>query len=284
MSNIQKTIQYLQQSPETRYLTLVNLENNQKLGKANIFLADIPGQDLTQYIKSSLGPISQPTLVWVEIRAKNGSSSLKKEAYKVEISPTAMTPAVTESMPVVYQQPQMAQNYPAPTPVAGLGANFGLGFSDVLKMHNDSSRLEDKIEQLNELKEEYKELKKEKNLLEIDNRELKTQLSTSEAREKMAVALVKIDSKTFYDSPAFEKLLDKAPEVFASIVAMKTGGASATGALGAALSETKASFLEHMNDNLTDEQVNYLGAICQYIQIESFKNELNNLIRQYANV
>ena len=55
--------------------------------------------------------------------------------------------------------------------------------------------------------------------------------------------------------------------------------------LGAAsnLTEDKQGFVKYVSDNLSDEEVNYLGSICHYLPNESFKNELKSLVIKYAN-
>lgn len=287
MSNILKTIEYLRKNPENRFLMLTNLENNQKVGKSNIFFNDIPEEDLNRYIKSNLGEITKPTLVWVELRVKQGASSKKEDAYKVEINPIINVPqTVNNLLPVaptvqpMLPQVQAAQPQPDYFP-GGLGQSFGLGLPQIMEMNRKADRLEDKLEQLSELKEEFKELKQENRLLEIENRELKTQKSTAEAQKDMAVMLVKAENKSFFDSPAFEKMMDKAPELLSGIVAMKTGGVP-TGALGAGLTETQSSFIEYVTENLTDNQLNFLGAVAGNINNEMFMGELQQLIARYA--
>lgn len=287
MSNILKTIEYLKKNPENRFLMLTNLENNQKVGKSNIFFNDIPEEDLNRYIKSNLGEITKPTLVWVELRVKQGASSKKEDAYKVEINPVINVPqTVSNLMPAVQTvQPMLPQvQVPQPQPDffnGGLGQSFGLGLPQIMEMNRKADRLQDKEEQLSELKDDFKEVKQENRLLEIENRELKTKLSTSEAKQEMAVMMVKAENKSFFDSPAFEKMMDKAPELLSGFVAMKTGGVP-TGALGAGLTEVQSSFIEYVTENLTDTQLNFLGAVAGNINNEMFMGELQQLIARYA--
>lgn len=284
MSNIAKTIDYLKGNPN-RFIRIVNAENNLKIGKSDIFLDDIPYEDLTGYIKKSLGPITKPTMVYVEVRVKEGTKSRKKDSYSLEISPDVQNLPVVQSLSPVIPAAVQPQAEPASFFTnGGLGATLGLGFPQIMEMQRKSDRLTDKEEQLAELKEDFKEIKQENRLLEIDNRELKTKLSTSEAKQEMAVMMVKAENKSFFDSPAFSTMMEKAPELLAGIVAMKTGGVTA-GALGSPnLSETKNSFIEFVAENCNDEQVNYLGSVCGNINNQAFMHELNFLINKYATV
>lgn len=284
MSNIAKTIDYLKGNPN-RFIRIVVAETNTKIGKTDIYLDDIPYEDLTGYVKKSLGTITKPTLVYVEVRAKEGTTSRKKDSYSLEISPEIpnQLPAVQSLSPVIPATVQPQE--PAPFfQNGGLGQTLGLGFPQIMEMHRKADRLTDKEEQLAELKEEHKELKQENRLLEIDNRELKTKLSTAEAKEIMAVMMVKAENKSFFDSPAFEKVMEQAPNMLAAIASMKTGGVTA-GALGNPnVSETKNSFIEFVCENCNDEQVNYLGSVCGNINNPAFMQDLNFLINKYATV
>jgi regulator of replication initiation timing len=285
MSNITKTIDYLKASPTNRFIRIINSGTNVKLGKTDIYLDNIPAEDLTAYIKTNLGPIAVPTSVYVEVRIKDGATSRKKDGYSIEIQPeivpvplpTLPVPAAPVSYPAVVQPTQ-----PDFLGTGGLGQTLGLGFGDVLTMHHNSSRLKDKEEQLAELKDEHKELKQENRLLEIDNRELKTKLSMSEAKEQMAVMMVKSENKSFYDSPAFEKIMEQAPQILAGIAAMK-GGAVAAGALGSPdLSETHNSLIDYIASNLDEQQANYIGSICGKMTNPNFMAELKALITRYG--
>ena len=286
MSNIIKTIDYLKANPTNRFIRVINSATNYKIGKTDIYIDDIPGEDLSSYIKTSLGPITVPTFVYVEVRAKEGSNSRKKDGYSLEIQPDIVP---VPQLPVV-QNPAPV-HYPVPQPVeqtnffqsGGLGQTLGLGFPQIMEMQRKSDRLTDREEQLADLKEDLKELKHEHKQLEIENRELKTQKSMAEAQKDMAVMMVKMENKSFFDSPAFEKVMDQAPQMLAAIASMKSGGV-ATGALGSSLTETQSGFIEYVTENLTDAQLNYLGAVAGNINNEMFMTELQQLITRYASV
>lgn len=281
MSNILKTIEYLKKKPEIRFLVLTNQENGQKIGKSEIYLRDIPNEDLVSYIKNSLGPVAVDTHVWVELRVKRDNTSRKEGDCRVLIeAPKSQLPAVQQNLPVPMQvqQPQIMQ--PTLYDSASSSGNFGLGLPALMDLHTNSSRLKDKEEQFAELKEEFKDLKHENKALDLENRELKTKLSTAEAKETMAVMLAKTENKSFFESPAFEKMMENAPQLLSGIAAMK--GGAIPGALGAATSDIKNELFEFVNENVSDSDINFLGATAGKLNNPAFKNELQLLISRYA--
>jgi hypothetical protein len=286
MSNIAKTIEYLKVSPTSRFIRLIKSATNEKLGKTDIYLDDITGEDLTAYIKNALGPITQTTLVYVEVRTKEGANSRKKDGYSLEIEPEMMQPQLP-AVQVPAATPAPVVNKSTFEPASFLGQPVGLGqvavgLGQMMEMHHNTSRLKDKEEALAELKEDYKELKQDFRLQEIENRELKTKLSTAEAQKELAVLAVKAENKSFFDSPAFEKVMEQAPGMLSAIAAMK-GGAVTAGALGTPnLSETHNSLIDFIASNLDESQANYIGSICGLMSNPGFVAELNALITRYA--
>jgi regulator of replication initiation timing len=281
MSNLIKTIDYLRENPK-RFIRISNTQSNTYLGKQDVYLQDIPNEDLSHYIKSNLGSITRPTFVQVELRFIDGATSRKKESFTVEILPE--TPAASHV-------PVQAVPTPMPTPAqsdfftGALGQNsFGLGLPQIMEMGRKADRLADREEQLAELKSDHKDLKHENKLLDLENRELKTKLSTSEAQKDIAIQMVKLENKSFFESAAFEKMMENAPQLLSGFVAMKTGGV-ATGALGAGanMSETKNSLVEYIVDNIDDNQANFLGAVAGKLSDAGFMSELQTLIAKYAN-
>ncbi|WP_163398157.1 hypothetical protein [Flavobacterium fluviatile] len=284
MSNIQSIIQFLKGKPE-HFISITNQNNGNMVGKKDIYISDIPNEDLTSYIKFNLGQISEPTLVWIEMRAKQGVTSIKKNSCKIEVMPDnySQTMPAVQNLPVV-SEPQ-PQAHPAFLAAPSLGNNiFGLGFPEIMSMQQKANQLEDKKEQLSELKEEYKELKHNFNLLEVSHREALSKLAVAESQKEMAVMIAKNENKSFTDSPAFAMMMEKAPEVLAGIVAMKTGAVpQAPIGLGApGVSETHDQFIEFINDNLNENQINFLGKICVQMSNQEFQKELTTLIQKYA--
>lgn len=289
MSNIANTIQYLK-SKENRYITITVQETNKSIGKSTIYLTDIPNEDLEQYIKNNLGPITKPTLVWVEMRSKQGATSKKDHACAIEISPgitqQEVVPQQASTLPVIQPiQHQQYQEHAAPFLGNPNVPNvFGLGLADVIGMQRKADRLIDKEEQYAELKIDFKELKKNYDILDIEHRGTLTKLSTAEAQKDMAVMLAKMENKSIFESPAFTAMMEKAPEMISGFVALKTGGAAPAiaGALGAPMTEGHRQLLEHIAESLDENQVNFLGSVCRYIDNEGFTTQLRSLIQQYA--
>lgn len=284
MSTILSIIQFLKGKPE-HFITITNQNNGNMVGKKDIYISDIPNEDLTSYIKFNIGQISEPTLVWIEMRAKQGVTSIKKNSCKIEVMPDnySQTMPVVQNLPVVAEpQPQM---HPAFLGAPNLGGNiFGLGLPDIMNMQQKANQLEDKKEQYSELKEEYKELKHSFNLLEVDHRKALSNLAIAESQKEMAVMIAKNENKSFTDSPAFGMFMEKAPELLAGFVAMKTGAvpqaAIGLGAPGA--SESHNQFIEFINDNLNENQINFLGKVCVQMSNAEFQKELTILIQKYA--
>ncbi|SDX36645.1 hypothetical protein [Flavobacterium degerlachei] len=280
MSNIQNTIQYLKGN-ENRYITIVNQENNAQVGKAMIYLADIPNENLESYLQNALGQITKPTLVWVEMRTKNGNSSKKDHTTKIEVSPANYVEPQTQTAAI----PQQQAYAPAPAPQQSYLGNpsMGLGVAELVGMHVKGEKLEIVKEQLVELKEDYKQLKHDHRLLESNHRDALTKLSTAEAQKEIAVMLVKSENKSIFDSESFKSLMDKAPEMLGAIAAMKGGGMPMQAALGSPnISETHRQFIDHVAENLNEVQINFLGSVMHYMENENFASELKLLIQKYA--
>lgn len=283
MSNIANTIQYLRGN-EDRYITVINQDTNTAVGAAKIYLKDIPNENLEDYLRTALGAITKPTLVWVEMRVKNGNSSKKDHTASFQITPTNYV-APQNQLPVVQEPIYQAAPMPQAQPQNYLGMpNVGLGVAELVGMHVKGEKLELVKEQLAELKEEYKTLKQDYRMQEVDLRETKSKLSTAEAQKELAVMLAKSENKSIFESKGFETLMEQAPQMLGALASMKGGAMPAVqGALGSPnVSETHQQFVDHVNENLTETQVNFLGSVMHYMENEFFANELKTLITKYA--
>lgn len=286
MSNISNILTYLRSS-DAKFIRIVNQETNKTVGKTDIYLTDIPNEDLEHYIKFNLGTITAPTLVWIEMRQKKGTTSLKENGCKILVDFQASQKPQDFTTQIMNPAPLQNTN-PVATPAPYLGSPspqnlFGLGFAEVIGMQVKADRLDHKEEQLKDLKEDHKELKKKYDFLDVDHRATLTKLSTAEAQKDMAVMLAKLENKSVFDSPVFEKLMDRAPELLSGIVAMKGGGMPMAGALGSPnLPEEHKEFIEFVSENLNEQQVNFLGSICHYINNEPFVAELKMLLTRYS--
>lgn len=286
MSNIANILTYLRSS-DAKFIRIVNQETNKTVGKTDIYLSDIPNEDLEHYIKFNLGTITAPTLVWIEMRQKKGTTSLKENGCKILVDfqdpqkPQELTPQIMNPRPT-----QTATPIVAPAGYLGNPGNqnvFGLGFAEVIGMQVKADRLDHKEEQLRDLKDDHKELKKKYDILDVDHRATLTKLSTAEAQKDMAVMLAKLENKSVFDSPVFAKLMDQAPAMLSGFAAMKNGAVQMTGALGSPdLPPEHVEFIEFVSENLNENQVNFLGSICHYINNEPFVNELKMLLTRYS--
>ncbi|WP_130735509.1 hypothetical protein [Flavobacterium sp. J27] len=289
MSTIPNTIQFLKENPEN-FIWITNLANDSRIGH-NIYYKDIPGEDLEKYILS-LNP-DENTRAWVEHRKRQGNTNVKVPGmsytinFKKETEPQPL-PMVTQpisNMPVAQGHPQV-NPYPYPTAVdfGSLGNPFGLSAPETKEMVRKADKYEAMKETLEEKSEELRKIKKDFDLQEIENRELKSKLAISEQEKTMAITLAKMENKSFLDSPAFEKLIEKAPEVFANMAAMKTGQAPITGLNSpqSNLSEVKRDFVDYISgEQVQDEDVNFVGATLNFMDNPQFKLDLQQLITKY---
>ncbi|KGO89549.1 hypothetical protein [Flavobacterium suncheonense] len=284
MSNLLETIQFLKDNPGN-FIRLTNMagEIEQPLGKKDIYLSDIPNEDLAAYIKFLLGSITTDAHVIVERRRQKGATHEKAgPAFKVIVKapePIQATPVVEQT---VSQNAQPVQHNPQVMPaVPGMGMPFGLSAADAFAMMRKADKLDDVISDKEELKEIVKGLRAENRTLEIDKRELQTKLSIAEAQKDMAVLAAKMENKSFFDSQAFQNLMEKAPDMVGMVMEARKGSVPqvAASGLGAAnISETKKTFVEYIIENCSDDQVNYLGSIIAYMSNPNFVNKLNALI------
>lgn len=86
MSNIQQSINFLKDNPDKHFITIINQDNGSQVGPAKIFLNAIANEDLKSFIKYQIGSILKPTMVWVELRKVNGSSSAKVNSFGIEVT------------------------------------------------------------------------------------------------------------------------------------------------------------------------------------------------------
>lgn len=281
MSNIQKSIYFLKQFPDKHFLTITNQENNLSVGAGKIFLQDIPNEDLSSYIKFHLGPISKPTLVWVELRKENGTSSVKKDSCAIQVNPENQPETIEEKPMVNNPIPAVPQHQPQYLGNPNfLGHNpFGLGLPDLMRMNTDSAMLTEVRSQLEAAKETIKELTHEKRKLELESVENKAKIATAEQQKELAVLLATANQKGFFDGDGFQKLLDKAPDMIEKIASMKNlQAADATGLGNPEYSQAQREFIDYMVENLSDEQIKAMAGICYYMRNPEFNKELQELI------
>lgn len=288
MSNSIATIQFLQQNPNTHFLRITDMSNDTPLGKKDTYLQDITNQNLQDYIKLLLN--GRECEVWVEHRKMQGNTNVKfGQSYKmnfilekpievVATVPTTQVPAVFSNQQPIMAEPIHNQNM--------LGNPFGLSAPQIMDNMMKANKLDDVKEVLKETKDELVAVKKKNEILDDENRKLKTELSIAAKDKEMAILAEKLDKKSWIDSPAFEKLMDKAPQMMESVVAMKMGATTETVSMGLGnpnVSKIKREFFEFVGESCTDDQINYLGSIVHFIGNENFMLELNQIIQKYAN-
>lgn len=319
MSNIANILTYLRSS-DAKFIRIVNQETNKTVGKTDIYLTDIPNEDLEHYIKFNLGTIAAPTLVWIEMRQKKGATSIKENGCKILVDFQDPQRQDYQTQPkftsMNNQNTSLNYNDQFARPSLGAPEAYGLGVVEVVKMQVNANRYDDKVlelkktekdleiykEKFNSVEDEYKkkivliedDYKKKINTIEEEFRLkngrnhdelnlLKAQLSTAELQKNLEVMKAEMGNKSFIDSPAFEKLMEQAPQLLSGFAAMKGGGMPIAGALGAPnLPAEHKEFIEFVSENLNENQVNFLGSICHYINNEPFVNELKILLTRYS--
>jgi flagellar motility protein MotE (MotC chaperone) len=290
--NPQNTLDFLRQSPD-HYIEMVRLDNQEYIPNERqkmLFVDNIPNGDLDAYINSYVNNNIDDVVVSVQHRSKSGNSSRKVgNPYGIKIHKKVVAMTVQQNLPAPQAQPEVEVMKPQ-----GLGNPFGLGFPEIMSMSVKAERLEDYKNHLSEAKEEIKDLKQEirdernkyeKKINELDNelRSTKTELSQKEREMEMAVKAVENSQKGFLDSPGAEKLLDKLGAIGEAYVSANAGGSTPQGLGMPAKSETKQSFFAWADENCTDDEINYLGAIIGNLGNANFVNELNLLVKKYAN-
>lgn len=282
MSNLKSTtgaVQFLASNPEKNFLTLTNTDSNARIGKEEVYYSDIPGSDLAAYLRGNIGLTAKSTNVWIEYRTKYGASSKKEgTAFLVEVKATDPAVPAIQQAPAVQYQPAPVHEYPA---AQFLGSpNIGLGIPQIIDLHGKANRLVDKEEQLAELKGNYADLKSKFDVLDMEKRALETKLSIAEAEKSIAVMLAKAENKSFLDSPAIQRLAEKMPDMFMAYKGIAPPEMG-TGLGLPELAGPKQDLIEHIAENCSDEQANFLGSVAHYLENSDFMDELKALIVKY---
>lgn len=288
MNNSTATIQFLKQNPDAHFIRITDMSSDTHVGKKDTFLRDILNENLQDHIKQILN--GRECEVWVEHRKFQGNTNVKVgQSYKMNFVLEKQTelPAVVPAAqtPVVQSQTIVAE------PIHNnqmLGNPFGLSAPQIMDNMMKANKLDDVKEVLRETKEELVSVKKRNEILDDENRKLKTDLSIAAKDKEMAILAEKLDKRSWIDSPAFEKFAEKAPQMLESVIAMKMGATPeaatmATGLGNPNISSVKSEFFDFVAENCTDDQVNYLGSVVHFIGNEGFLLELNQLLQKYGN-
>lgn len=277
------TIQFLKQNPAQNFLRITDMSTDSYLGKKDTYLSDIQSEDLINYLKNLLN--GREVEVWIEHRQQKGATNIKVgQSYKINF---ILEKPVQSNIPAAVPQAQPIHAEVMHNSNQGMLSNpFGLSAPQIMDNMMKANKLDDVREQLSDLKQEYLDLKRKHDSLDDENRRLKTDLSIAQKEKEMAVLSEKMEKRSFFDSPAFEKAMDKAPDVVEKFLAIKMGATeeASTMALNApGLSETKKDFFQYVGNNCSDDEVNYLGSVVHFINDENFMLELDQLIKKYGN-
>lgn len=149
---------------------------------------------------------------------------------------------------------------PPPTPVHQ-DPYFGfLGNPGFMTKMVDAERSNDYKNQVEELKEDVKELKSENRILREKNSSLEIKLQTASDRQEIAIEKAKMDSKSFFESPAFESLAGMLPDV-AKVITSNMGGQQNpnVGTLGSPVSQLQKTFFQKITqEQISDHKISVL--------------------------
>lgn len=283
MSNIAKITEFLKENTN-RFITITNLSTQRPVGEDKIYFKDLSNGDLAHYIKFHLGTLTAPERVQIEMRTETpDGKSTKYNSCPIEVQPDnyqpqrpTETPTPTATMSTATPTPQFLGN-PAN------GGTFGLGLPQILDMHSKGEAAERLKKDFEKKEKECEEWKRKYDLENEENRRLKTELSVSEKKAEMEVMFEKLQNKSFLDSDAAQGIIKELPGMLASFAAIKSGSAPVS-ALGApeAASEIHAQFIEFINDNLNEAQVEFLMRITMFMRNEAFVSEANLLTQRFS--
>ncbi|WP_299134566.1 hypothetical protein [uncultured Tenacibaculum sp.] len=125
----------------------------------------------------------------------------------------------------------------------------------------EAERSNDFKNQVEELKEENKELRSDIRILREKNSALSIQLETAKERKELAIQQTKLDSKGVLESPTVQALAGALPDILKA-VAPNLGNAGAgvnAGALGSPISPTQRALLEKIKqEEVSDQKIAFM--------------------------
>lgn len=298
MSNVTTAINFLKEKLDLRFLAITTVDTNKIVGLAQVYLKDIPNEDLVAYIKTNLGQFNYPIVVGVECREYAGVTHRKKGAFSLQILPDGYQAPTTQNTPVQEMEPIVHKTEPIKTDYPNNQGSLGMvavPISEVMNSHKNESKVEvlrEKIDDLkedkSELKEKIRRLQKKFDDLDTDSRNLKSELSIATAQKDMAVMIAKTENKSFFEHINFDKIIDKAPALMAQMAAMKHGIAPAVeGALsapGVSEDDDRNELYEYLEKNLNDEELQLLASTAGQFKKVGFVQQLSQLITQFNGI
>lgn len=288
MSNSTNTIQFLREN-ENNFIRLRNIDTDTFFGhKQDIYLTDIPNDDLTNYVKN----YSQGKSVRIEVehRQQNGSTTRKSpnptyKSYVIDIVVQSEEPKALPSVPV-QNTPMMAQPMMAQPFLAAPGDYNNMLANPIVKGYLDANEKKyvDLKERYDELKEDFKDVRSKNRILEEDLSQHKTKLAISEKEKEMAILSEQMNKRSFWESEAFKTAMEKAPEMFATIAQAKMGvqPAAAPSLNAPKTSPVKQDVINFILNNLSDEETDFFGTVMSLMDNEAFVNELNTLVQNHV--
>lgn len=282
MSDLNSSLNFLRQSP-AHFLSIVHMDGKETPlgGMPKIYLRDIPGEDLREFIKQKVGQVTQPVELYVTHRQDVGTTHRKVSgtlSYKINLNPPPVVAEPVHQAAPVAAPPVVA---PASSAPAFQGMGFpGLGFAEMVEMSTSKLRLEDVRRDLEDARETIKDQRAEIRTLTTKNHELEGKVAISEQKMEMAVMLAESKTKSIFDSEAVKRLIDNAPVLLAAV----KGGQAPVSGLGMpeGLSEAKREVIDYIVEECNDIQAQFLASVLVLSNNAGFMSELQTLIKKYS--
>lgn len=291
MNKTDATIQFLKENPKN-FIRITNISNDQLLGNKNIYLSDIPNEDLRSYAQFLSG--NSNAELWIEHRIERGATNVKApnvSGYKLVIEYQTKKQddekkmVIPENKPVEQPIQPVQPVYHAQPFLASPNQQFDVLSSPIVKTIRDidEKKYKDLERSYEDLREDNKDLKAENRTLNNEVIALKTQVSTAEKEKELAILMEKMNKSSFLDSPAFQKLVEVAPDMVEKAMMAKVGTAPAPQALNSPnVSPIKKSLIDYIVSDCTDNEANYVGSVLELFDNANFMNELKEIITRYG--
>ncbi|WP_299106041.1 hypothetical protein [uncultured Tenacibaculum sp.] len=188
------------------------------------------------------------------------------------------------SAPAVSEQPPAPYQMQPPSPF-GMGSAFGMSMPDVMNLHTKSSKYDDLKEEHRELKEKNRKLEREKDELSLEIRQLKIDNQLAEKLKELALKEQALKDKPAIDPSVFNRLIDAAENVGATVMANKNGSAPGMAAPDSneGLSQNKQDLIFVVkSDKVSDEMARELALIAVgFTQNAEFTTAVRKSIQDY---
>lgn len=229
-------------------------------GSVDDFLNFLPSKGFTKNVKIDLKRLYGAGAKQTTYKIETLTLNFKKESSM----PNENTPPQSiSSTPIAPAQTTM------PTQPTAMGYPMGLGYTPVATTEWIGSkvieeRYRDLLRDNDALREDNKDLRSQVRTLNEEKASLKLQLDTADKKHELALKEELLNKKSFWDSPAFEKVSDSlgaiAPLIVEKVMSAPASTTAPVVALaGANLSPAKNEFIKLISDpQITDEQISEL--------------------------